>query len=106
MVDDLHHIFLIHHDTIRFAKMLLKYWMQIRITIRLVKSLYVLTHHARLRYARTYDRTGGDEMDIIIASQLDVYKRQTLPCLVLWNLNIHLQMSKKLLNLLKIIHNS
>ena len=34
-----------------------------------MKSLYVLTHHTRLRYAWAYDGAGSHEMYIIIASQ-------------------------------------
>lgn len=69
MVDDLHHIFLVDHDAKGLSEMLFEYGMQVFDFFRSMEAFDVFAHHAAFGDARADDRTGGDEVDVIVTMQ-------------------------------------
>ena len=65
----LQHVFLIHHHAVGLLKLFLKHRMQIINMLRVVKTLYVLPHHARLSHSRTYDGACCNQSLIVVATQ-------------------------------------
>ena len=70
MMDDLHYVFLIDHHPEGLAQLLFEYGVQIPEAVRMVKTLNVLPHHARLGHSRPDDGTGRHQMQIVVAPQL------------------------------------
>ncbi len=70
VVHDLHHIFLVHHDSKRLSQMLPEYGVRVGKPMGLVKPADVLAHHARTGYAGPDNGTGGHQMHVIVAAQL------------------------------------